>query len=100
MTTPGETGPVSRKRHPWRRVSKAEGPRSGRGSVLGGATSRRAKWWVLHMDVCGHVVERSVRYGPHTDGWPAQRGGTQHRSLDDVLPAPKRVRCEQCPAEA
>jgi hypothetical protein len=43
---------------------------------------------------CSHYAERTVRYGEHKDGYPRQRGGTQHRSLDDVLPAPKRVLCK------
>jgi len=80
---------------PWREVTNSR-MHEGRGSVLGGDTSRRARWWQLRL-ICGHVTERAVRYGPHRDGWPAQVGGTQHRSKDDVLPAPKRVRCKQCP---
>jgi hypothetical protein len=80
----------------WREVATAS-MREGRGSVLGPDPSRRARWWVLVLE-CGHKTERFVRYGPHKDGWPAQHGGTQHRSLDDVLPAPKRVRCAECQA--
>jgi hypothetical protein len=81
---------------PWRQVVKAEGPREGRGGLLSGLTERRARWWDLDLD-CGHRVQRSARYGPHKDGYPRQHGGTQHRSRDDVLPAPKHVRCEHCP---
>lgn len=62
---------------------------------MGPDTSRRARWWELTL-TCHHVVERSARYSPRADGWPVQRGGTQHRNADDVLPAPKRVRCERC----
>jgi hypothetical protein len=80
---------------PWRNVVKVTGPHAGRGGYLGPDTSRRAKWWVLDLD-CGHTTERSVRYGPRKDGYPRQRGGTQRRSLNDVLPAPKRVQCHFC----
>jgi hypothetical protein len=78
----------------WRGVSAAS-LRSGRGSFLGPDTSRRARWWGLDLE-CGHKTERTVRYRRLPAG-EVQRGGTQHRNADDVLPAPKRVRCEQCP---
>jgi hypothetical protein len=71
---------------------------SGRGSVLGGDTSRRARWWALTLD-CGHLAQRAVRYRTLPPG-EQQRGGTQHRSGDDVLPAPRRVRCDECAREA
>jgi hypothetical protein len=82
-------------RHPWRAVTAVEGPRSGRGSTLGPDTWRRTAWWVLTL-ACGHVVERTVRYWPRKD-WPPQHGGSQSRSLADVKPAPRRVRCDYCP---
>lgn len=82
---------------PWRDVDEAKGPFIGRGSLLGGDTPRRTRWWELTLKPCGHVEQRTVRYGPHRDGYPRQRGGTQHRSVADVLPAPKRIRCGQCP---
>ncbi len=80
---------------PWRQVTGTPAWRSGRGGLLGGDTPRRTRWWVLALE-CGHQVERTVRYGPHRDGWPVQRGGTQHRDAADILPAPRRVRCEVC----
>jgi hypothetical protein len=76
----------------WQTVVKAEGPRQGRGSVLGRDTARRTRWWVLGL-ACGHTTERTVRYGPPADGRARQRGGTQYRSGEDVLPAPKKVLC-------
>jgi hypothetical protein len=82
-------------RHPggtWRQVTVAKGPFQGRGSVLGPDTSRRTAWWEMVLE-CGHASERTVRYGPRKDGFTRSRGGTQHRSLDDVLPAPGRVLC-------
>ena len=79
----------------WRAVVNAE-RRTGRGSVLGPDTSRRARWWELELE-CGHKACRTVRYKPSED---PQRGGTQRRDIDDALPAPKRVRCEECEAAA
>lgn len=82
---------------PWRRVLDDPEPviYGGRGSFLGPDTSRRTHWWEMTLE-CGHRTERTVRYGPRTDGLPRTRGGTQHRSLYDVLPHPKRVRCDDC----
>ena len=68
----------------WRAVSDTKGPRAGRGSPPGGATARRTAWWTLTLE-CGHTVKRPVRYWPQPNPQP---GGTQHRSLHDVLPAP------------
>jgi hypothetical protein len=82
---------------PWRKVTAVSGPRSGRGSLLGPDTTRRAHWWELELE-CGHRADRDVRFGPHKDGRTRQRGGTQHRSLGDMLPAPGRVRCTDCKA--
>jgi hypothetical protein len=78
---------------PWRDVTGSH-LHSGRGSLLGGDTARRARWWALDL-ACGHKTERTVRYRalPASE---VQRGGTQHRNADDVLPAPERVRCQQC----
>lgn len=75
----------------WRRVTGEPRIRQGRGSVLGPDTSRRTRWWVLTLE-CGHTAERTVRYRP-LPAAERQRGGTQHRDLADVLPAPRRVRC-------
>lgn len=80
---------------PWRKVTAAR--RKAGHTGLGGVTTRKSRWWELTLD-CGHTAERTVRYGPRTDGWPRQRGGTQHRSTADILPAPGRVRCERCPS--
>ena len=77
----------------WRKVSGAI-QRGGRGSVLGPDTSRRARGWVLSLE-CGHTVERTCRY-VQLPVMERQRGGTQTRSGDDVLSAPRRVRCEEC----
>lgn len=83
----------------WQAVTEATGPVSGRGSFLGPDTSRRTRWWRLVL-ACGHEAERAVRYGPPKDGRQRQRGGTQHRSADDVLPAPRRARCWRCQTPA
>lgn len=79
----------------WREVAKAV-LCTGRGSFLGPATSRRARWWDLTLE-CGHVVQRSARYRSLPPA-ERQRGGTQHRLSEDVLPAPRRARCCQCEA--
>lgn len=76
----------------WRTPVKVSGPFEGRGGVLGPDTSRRTRWWEMTLD-CGHYAERTVRYSPRTDGYVRSRGGTQHRSGADVLPAPERVLC-------
>ena len=80
----------------WQNVIAAE-LHQGRGSVLGRDTARRTRWWLLTLD-CGHFAERTVRYRPLPQA-QVQRGGTQHRSGTDVLPAPQRARCEYCPAQ-
>lgn len=78
--------------HPWRRVIGDPVLRSGRGSVLGGDTTRRTRWWDMTLD-CGHTAERTVRYRAEEG---ARRGGTQRRSRSDILPSPARVRCSTC----
>jgi hypothetical protein len=82
------------RRGTWRTVVTVTGPFEGRGGLLGPDTSRRTRWWELDLD-CGHRAERTVRYSPPTDGYARSRGGTQHRSAADVLPAPKRVLCQE-----
>jgi len=79
---------------PWRVVLGDPAPalREGRGSVLGPDTSRRTRWWEMRLE-CGHTVERIVHYRPVPN---PDRGGTQHRRRSDVLPPPRRVRCEFC----
>jgi hypothetical protein len=80
---------------PWSEVAMVRGYFEGRGGLLGPDTSRRTRWWELDL-ACGHTVERTVRYRPRANPGARSRGGTQHRSADAVLPAPKRVRCEFC----
>lgn len=70
----------------------------GRGSLIGPDTARRSRQWVLILS-CGHVTSRPVTYGPSADGRALSRGGTQFRSGEDILPAPKRVRCGDCERE-
>jgi hypothetical protein len=81
---------------PWRAVTGQARWYAGRGSFLGPDTARRGRWWQLPLE-CGHTEERTVRYGPPGDGYSRERGGTQHRAAGDILPAPRRVRCGQCP---
>jgi hypothetical protein len=88
---------MSDARHPWREVTGHIGPKTGRGSVLGPDTWRRNRWWVLTLS-CDHSVERTARYRPLPKD-QRQRGGSQSRDIRDVLPAPRRVRCEHCPKE-
>lgn len=78
--------------HPWRAVVGDPELRGGRGSVLGPDTSRRTRWWSGELE-CGHRFERTVRYKPN--GW-GRSGGWRSRSPLDVLPPPKRVRCDAC----
>ena len=66
----------------------------GRGSMMGDSTWRRTRRWVLVL-ACGHEVQRAVRYRPDPR---RRRGGSWPlRPLGDALPAPRRVRCEECP---
>lgn len=54
-------------------------------------------WWELRLE-CGHVVERRCRWAKvdrPNRGWAAQHHAP---SLDRLLDAPARVRCEECPA--
>jgi hypothetical protein len=81
----------AQQRQPWRDVMSSR-LTTGRGSLLGPDTSRRAKWYVLDLE-CGHRVERSARFRPLPN---PSRGGTQHRSRSDALPPPRKVRCEVC----
>jgi hypothetical protein len=85
--------PVANERIAWRAVVKSV-LRSGRGGTLGPDTPRRARWYVLDLE-CGHAVERTAKYRP-LPAEQRQRGGTQHRHGGDVLPPPRRVRCERC----
>lgn len=74
----------------WREVVSSE-LHAGRGSVLGPATGRRTRWWVLTL-TCGHKAERHVRY--RKADLPAPKG--TRRTSDDVLPPPTRVSCREC----
>lgn len=67
-----------------------------RGSLLGGDTSRRVRMWRLDLD-CGHKVMRFCRYPARPDR--ARANGWHPRPITDVLPAPKRARCDQCPPQ-
>lgn len=66
---------------------------SGRGSVLGGDTWRRVRWWNLTLE-CGHTQQRTVRYRPHPQGYRIAQ-----RVMSDALPAPTRARCHDCAGE-
>ena len=74
-----------------RRVVQAH-MREGRGSLLGGDTWRRVRWYDLTLD-CGHLVQRKVRYTPSTSDYRLAQ-----RSRDDALPPPTRALCNDCPA--
>lgn len=80
---------------PWQAVVSASGPHCGRGSALGPDTDRRTAWWRLRL-ACGHDTERTVKYGRDPNDPRPGKGRVRHRSIQDVLPAPKKVRCEQC----
>lgn len=55
------------------------------------------RYWELELE-CGHLVERRAKNKPRKGttlrGFAAMHAG---RSASEVLPAPKRVRCEMCP---
>ncbi len=57
--------------------------------------SFKFRFWDLTLD-CGHEVERPVRHTPGSKyrGFAAMHQG---RPFNEVLPVPKRVRCEYCP---
>ena len=79
-------------RYPMRAVVKA----TDHEGVVSFVQHFRARWWELTLE-CGHQVERSARY---TKGAAGGRGfaALHHPAPHDaMLPAPKRVRCTQCP---
>lgn len=76
-------------RGPLRLVKSAQ-LRAGRGSVIGPDNNCRVRWWEMVLE-CGHIAERSVKYSPTFYR-------LQQRGQSDVLPAPTRCRCEDCPA--
>lgn len=82
---------------PWRDVHEPR-LRHGR-SGLGSQTYSR-RWWDLRLD-CGHLVERTARAKPGAAGGRSGFALMNHPVSDDeLLPPPKRVRCEDCGAEA
>jgi hypothetical protein len=83
---------------PWRKVTGMPQTRTGRGSTLGPDTTRRTRWWELPLE-CGHTEQRTVRYRPHGDPKRSDDAWRRRRTAADILPAPTRVRCGQCPAE-
>jgi hypothetical protein len=80
-------------RQPLREVTETSST-VGRGSLLGGDTFRRIRMWNLAL-TCGHTVQRRVRYRP--DPRRRRGGSAPVRAMADALPAPVRVRCEECP---
>lgn len=88
--------PVANERIAWRAVVK-QSLHSGRGSVLGPDTARRQRWYDLDLE-CGHAVQRTARYRHMDDRQRQDEAWRRKRSAADVLPAPKRVRCEHCQA--
>jgi hypothetical protein len=78
-------------RAPWRKVTGGQDRLfSGRGGVLGPDTPRRTRWRELELE-CGHMVEHTVRYTKYD-----REIHGRSRSLADVLPAPKKIRCWSC----
>jgi hypothetical protein len=71
---------------PWRQVEtstmRTHGPDD----------ERHTRWWELRL-VCGHTVERLVKYKVVPG---LSRGGKSRRSETDIMPAPRRARCEFC----
>lgn len=86
--------PVANERHAWRGVASAR-LNVGRGSTLGPDTNRRTRWYDLELE-CGHAVQRTAKYRPLGDPERTDDGWRRRRTSADVLPAPKRVRCEFC----
>lgn len=86
--------PVANERIAWRAVVKSH-LHSGRGSALGPDTSRRARWYDLDLE-CGHAVQRDARYRSRSDAESQDDSWRRRRTVADVLPPPKRVRCAQC----
>lgn len=72
--------------------------RVGRGGTLGPDTTRRVRWYELLLE-CGHTEQRTVRYRHMDDRERQDDAWRRRRSVADALPAPRRVRCGQCPAE-
>lgn len=70
---------------------------SGPGSVLGDQ-GRRTRWYTMTLD-CGHVVERPVKHVASATRSAGGRGWGM-RPQSEVLPAPRRARCDTCPSTA
>lgn len=82
-------------KHPLRTVVDPGHPRSGR---CIGNNRITMQWWELRLE-CGHTVERPLRF-PKQTGRPRRGWQIMHRPrpTSEALPAPKRVRCDSCPA--
>lgn len=72
---------------PWRQVVQSF-ITDGRSCIRGTVNH----WHECRLE-CGHRVDRPVRYGIRPTGW------NRKRKLDDALPPPKRVRCQECDIE-
>ena len=72
----------------WQTVIAAEWSWWCLGNLIRGTRSR---YWVLHL-ACGHVATRPARY--RQDQVTSRRG--PNRAFQDMLPAPRRVRCAEC----
>jgi len=54
------------------------------------------RWWCLVLE-CGHEDTRPVRYVRKAKvSWGGARNKGALRSLDDLVQAPTRVRCDLC----
>jgi hypothetical protein len=80
------------KVHPWSAVTHSRAVES-RVSPFQ-PNSRTARYWELDL-ACGHTVSRLIRRQRFA---VAGDRLIRRRDLPD-LPPPRRVRCEQCPAE-
>lgn len=67
----------------------------GNGGLLG-PRRYEIRWWDLTLE-CGHKAERPARYeSGASDGRRGFARMNHPPSIDKVLPAPKRVRCDRC----
>lgn len=85
---------------PLRKVAKAI-EMSGRGGLfMAGHMRIDMVWWELHLE-CGHHVERTARYPKGASEGRRGWARLHHPPTGvDVLPAPKRARCEYCGRDA
>lgn len=76
---------TAHRKYPYRQVVKAELQ-----------DDEFGRCWALVLE-CGHEDVRGVSYEWRADSkWGGRRQDGCVRSIDEVLPAPKRVRCSQC----